>query len=110
MNVILTGVTGTLGSQVLLELLKRKDIETIYLFVRNKKNLNASERFQRILDTFSKNNNSLNIVEIKNKTKVLNENEFFNPKEYLASKTENYFIHSAGYVNLSTKENDRAAI
>lgn len=110
MNVILTGVTGTLGSQVLLELFKRKDIETIYLFVRNKKQLNASQRFQRILDTFSKNNNKIDIPNLRNKTIILDENNFFNPKKYLSTKSENYFIHSAGYVNLSTKENDRESI
>ena len=50
MNIILTGVTGTLGSQVLYELLKQPSCKRLFLFVRNKENLKSKERLMRILN------------------------------------------------------------
>ena len=49
MNIILTGSTGTLGSQVLFELLKQEDIETIYLLVRERNGKSAKSRIEKIL-------------------------------------------------------------
>lgn len=110
MNIILTGVSGTLGSQVLLELFKKKDIEKIFLLIRDKKNLLAHQRFERIITSISFKFSVLDIEEIKRKTKVLNSKDFFNPKNYLSSSDSNYFIHSAGFVNLTTDPSQKEAI
>jgi nucleoside-diphosphate-sugar epimerase len=102
MNIILTGVTGTLGSQTLLELLKNETIENFFLLIRDKKNLSAQQRLQRIIesDVFSTQTEVLS--NLRQRVQVFNPEEFFNPSKYLLIKNENYFIHSAGYVNLST--------
>ncbi|KGL59126.1 conserved hypothetical protein, NAD(P)-binding protein domain protein [Polaribacter sp. Hel1_85] len=39
---------------------------------------------------------------MKQRVQVFNSDEFFNPSKYLLEEENNYFIHSAGYVNLST--------
>jgi len=110
MNVILTGVTGTLGSQILLELIGKSEINTIFIYIRDKKNLSALQRFKRIIDSFILNNDKLKVSTFDKKIRILNTEEFFNPNEYLLDKNQNYFIHSAGYVNLSTKDSDRETI
>lgn len=109
MNIILTGVTGTLGSQVLIELLRNQNIKKIHLLIRDKKQISAKERFLNIINStafldFDKKS------EIKRKVSVYNSLEFLSPKNYLLKTEKNYFIHSAGLVNLSTDEIHREAI
>lgn len=102
MRIILTGVTGTLGSQVLLELLKIEAIEKIFLLIRDKKNISAQERFTNIVKSNIFIDQKALLSNFDEKIKVFNSEEFFSPSEYLSEKDHNYFIHSAGYVNLST--------
>ncbi len=111
MNVILTGVTGTLGSQVLYKLLRQKEITRIYLLVRNKGNISAQNRINNILTnsatpSYILNNNA----SILNKIQVLETEAFLSPENYLLASDINYFIHSAGCVNLSTDENQKEII
>ena len=108
MNIILTGVSGTLGSQLLLELLKDKKIETVFLLIRDRGSITANERFERILESICFNTDTINGV--KKKTKVLNADLFFKPEKYLSKKEDNYFIHSAGFVNLTTDALQKATI
>ena len=108
MNIILTGVSGTLGSQLLLELLKDTAIESIFLFIRDKSNITAKDRFERILNSASYKN--LNTKAIIERIEVLNEKTFFTPEAYLSKSTKNYFIHSAGFVNLSTDASQKEDI
>ena len=110
MNIILTGATGTLGSQILLELLKNETIENIFLLIRDKKKSSAQQRFQKILKSNIFNNQSVINSNSYQKIQVLNSEEFFNPSIYLLGKNNNYFIHSAGYVNLSTDISQKALI
>lgn len=110
MNIILTGVTGTLGSQILLELLKLNEVSTIFLFIREKKNLTSLERFNRIIDSFKLNSIDIDTSLLNKKTTILNSADFFTPSNYLLPEANNYFIHSAGYVNLSTNPEDRNMI
>tara|TARA_R110000787_G_scaffold203793_4_gene314403 strand:- start:2474 stop:3574 length:1101 start_codon:yes stop_codon:yes gene_type:complete len=110
MNVILTGVTGTLGSQVLSELLRDKSIEKIYLLIRDKKTIIAKKRFQKIIESDIFNQGKIATSEIDKKVTVFNSKEFFTPSAYLTNKMDTYFIHSAGFVNLSTDISQRDLI
>jgi len=104
MNIILTGVTGTLGSKVLHELLEQKSqtIETIYLLVRKKQWLTPQQRVDTILQSdtapdFIKNN----LHAFYDKIKVIDAAHMLAPASFLKKAHNTYFIHSAGYVNLS---------
>lgn len=105
MNIILTGATGTLGSRILFSLLESKlqDLNTIYLPVRNKKSISPKMRIENMLlseyaPEFIKNNEK----EIHDKIVVLDSDDFLDPASFLEGSTVDYFIHSAGFVNLST--------
>ncbi len=111
MNVILTGGTGTLGSQVIYELLKKDSINTIYLPVRDKNGKSAESRIQKILDSDAAPEFiALNKEAILAKVNVLDMDAFFKPELYLTTKEDNFFIHSAGCVNLSTDISQRETI
>lgn len=110
-NVILTGGTGTLGSQVIYELLKQENIKTIFLPVREKNGKSASSRIQKILESDAAPEFiSENVETILKKVKVLEMDDFFNPSTFLSKGEPNYFIHSAGCVNLSTDASQRELI
>ncbi len=110
-NIILTGATGTLGSQVLFEILTQKEVGTIFLLVRDKQGKSAKSRIQNILesdvapDCISENKNN-----VWEKVKILTPDEFLNPSEFLSPTQKNFFIHSAGTVNLSTNPSQRNLI
>jgi nucleoside-diphosphate-sugar epimerase len=106
MNLIVTGATGILGSQILIELLKNNDIEKIHLLIRDKKHVNAKERFSKLIksDAFSSFEN------IEEKVVVYDPVSFLKPEDYLTKDDNNYFIHSAGFVNLTTDEKHRQSI
>lgn len=105
MNIILTGATGTLGSRILFSLLEEKfdRIQSIYLLVRKKAATSPQKRIQNMLA--SKNTpefiqkNSLSIAE---KIKVIDAKSILEPASFIEVDSIDYFIHSAGYVNLST--------
>jgi len=110
-NVILTGGTGTLGSQVIYELLNQKNIKTIFLPIREKNGKSAYSRIQKVLESdFAPEHVSSNMKNTLNKVKVLEMNEFFKPETFLSKDSTNYFIHSAGCVNLSTDVSQRDII
>ncbi|MFS4468757.1 SDR family oxidoreductase [Maribacter sp. 2210JD10-5] len=105
MNILLTGATGTLGSQVLFSLLEDKfsRIEKLYLPVREKKSLMPKERIFKMLESehvpkFIKNN----LQEIRHKIVVVPAKDILNPECFLGGNRITHFIHSAGFVNLST--------
>ena len=113
MNIILTGVTGTLGSKVLHELLEQKSesIETIYLLVRKKQRITPQQRIESMLtsdatpDTIKNNLSSF-----RSKIKVIDAEYMLEPATFLKTDENNYFIHSAGYVNLSLDPNHKDEI
>lgn len=111
MNVILTGGTGTLGSQIIFELLKQDKIKTIFLPVRQKNGKSALSRITAILESvaapefISKNKEA-----ILKKIKALDMDAFFKPEDYLSKADNNFFIHSAGSVNLSTDTSQKDII
>jgi len=105
MNIILTGATGTLGSRILFSLLEQKfeQIAKVYLPVRKKGVTSPEKRIQNMLSSknipeFIQNNS----VEIFEKIEVVDATNMLNPASYLSAEKIDYFIHSAGYVNLST--------
>ncbi len=105
MQILLTGATGTLGSQVLFSLLEEKfsSIENIYLPVREKKSVSSKERIRKMLQSdfapiFIKNN----LAAIRAKIIVVSAKDILNPEHFLDGVRITHFIHSAGFVNLST--------
>ena len=111
MNVILTGVTGTLGSQIVYQLLQQKDLSSIYLLIRSKGTDTSIDRFKKVLNNKAApkyiSDNRTSLVE---KVVVLEPEVFMNPASYLLASKNNYFIHSAGCVNLTTDASQRGLL
>jgi len=111
MNIILTGATGTLGSQVLFSLLETRfqEIETLLLIVRKKNRTSPKERIDTILNS-DKAPHQINIEAAKNKIKVIDAELALNPNSFINSTKNYHFIHSAGYVNLSIDPSSKEEI
>ncbi|WP_350293152.1 SDR family oxidoreductase [uncultured Croceitalea sp.] len=113
MNIILTGATGTLGSQVLFSMLESRfnELESLYLIVRKKNKTSPTERVSKMLkssiapDFISANENA-----ISEKIQVVNAEEILTPEQFLLKGKRYYFIHSAGFVNLSVDPNSKEEI
>ena len=113
MNIILTGATGTLGSQVLFSMLEDRfnELESLYLIVRKKSKTLPHERISKILKSsiapafVRDNENSIN-----EKVHVVDADEILNPEQFLEEGKQYYFIHSAGFVNLSIDPNSKEEI
>ncbi len=104
MNILLTGATGTLGSRILFSLLEQKfdRIEQLYLFVRKKTATSPQRRIENMLSSnnvpkFIKENSTA----ISKKIRVIDAMHILEPTSFLKEVQIDYFIHSAGYVNLS---------
>lgn len=111
MNVILTGGTGTLGSQVIFELLKQDTVKTIILPVREKNGQSAATRIEKVLKSEAAPSFvSQNLEAVMGRVKVLDMDSFFQPENFLSKDDANYFIHSAGSVNLTTDPAQRQMI
>lgn len=113
MNIILTGATGTLGSRVLFSLLEQKleKINQIYLLVRSKAATSPHERIENMLSSenipqFIKTHG----LSIRKKITVVHANTILDPASFLENQPIDYFIHSAGYVNLSTDPTAKAEV
>ena len=113
MKILLTGATGTLGSQVLFSLLEEKfsSIERIYLPVREKKSTSSEKRIFNMLQSdfapkFIKNN----LTEIRAKITTVSAKDILYPECFLFGAKITHFIHSAGFVNLSTLPEAKAEI
>lgn len=113
MNIILTGATGTLGSQILFSLLESRfeHLESISLIVRKKNTTAPEERIfkmlgSEILPEFLKKKKEA----IYQKVRVVNAENILRPNTFLDSTKKYYFIHSAGFVNLSVDPNSKEEI
>lgn len=113
MNIILTGATGTLGSQILFSILESRfeSLERIYLIVRKKNIVSPRERIFKMLRS--------NVVsefiqehktEIAEKIQVIDSQHILEPGTFLQKSKKYHFIHSAGYVNLSVHPNSKEEI
>tara|TARA_R110002049_G_scaffold213058_3_gene384369 strand:- start:2534 stop:3637 length:1104 start_codon:yes stop_codon:yes gene_type:complete len=113
MNIILTGATGTLGSKVLHTLFETKynQINTVYLLVRKKGQVSPKDRVLNMLESeFAPKFIQKNIKDVLFKIKVIDAVDILNPESFLTNGELYYFIHSAGYVNLSVDEANKADI
>ncbi|MFD2907772.1 SDR family oxidoreductase [Flavobacterium ardleyense] len=116
MKIILTGATGALGSHIMFDILEQfisnKGDGKLFLISRNKGKTSAKERINTILSSdytpkilldfgLDKLNEFLEIID----TDLAYINDSFSEKIKDA-----YFIHAAGYVNLSTDEEQKDKI
>lgn len=113
MKIILTGATGTLGSQVLFSLLETRfnEIEELFLIVRKKNKISAKNRIETMLQSevvpaFIMRNKEA----VLKKIHVIDADQVLLPSNFLQSDTEYSFIHSAGYVNLSVNPDSKNEI
>ena len=105
MNILLTGATGTLGSRVLFSLLELhfQGIDTIYLPVRKKTSVSPEQRIKNVVSSeFATDFIKKNLADVQKKIVTVDAEELLNPASFLGNNTLDYFIHSAGFVNLST--------
>lgn len=109
MNLILTGVTGTLGSQILYEIHKEFEFEKIYLLIRAKGSLSSKLRLKNLVKSLSYNRKINHVEELYDKIELIEPEYYFSPSLFLEHKN-NYFIHCAGYVNLTTDISQRQEI
>lgn len=116
MKVILTGATGVLGSHIMYEILEyfvQNAIEgKLYLISRSNGKVSAKERISKLLSS-SYTPNFLKVVGLEKLHQYIelvdvNVNDITAP--YLQEMQGAYFIHSAGFVNLSTDEEQRDKI
>lgn len=112
MKILLTGATGTLGSRILFSLLEQRfdTIEKIFLPVRKKTTISPEKRIATMLAShsapkFVKENHA----DVTSKIEVFDADFLLRPNEKHIPKVD-YFIHSAGYVNLSTDPSAKAEI
>lgn len=111
MNIILTGATGTLGSRILYELLRQESIRSLYLLIREKKGETAKSRLKKILTSHAAPKSiSDNSDFFLGKIRTFNTDDFFKPASFLPKNERNFFIHSAGFVNLSTHASQKESI
>lgn len=106
MHILLTGSTGTLGSRILFSLLELNlgHIEKIYLPVRKKGATTPEIRIKNVLESrYAPEFIKKNKTEISKKVKVVDAENLLSPSSFLPKEKITYFIHSAGYVNLSTE-------
>jgi nucleoside-diphosphate-sugar epimerase len=116
MKIILTGATGVLGSHIMYDILEHYIINDIdgklYLITRNKGKVSAKER---IIELLSSNYTPKFLLE-KGTISLLQYIEIIDTdlvrlQDTFAEKlNDSYFIHSAGYVNLSTDEDQKEKI
>lgn len=105
MNILLTGATGTLGSRVLFSLLELHfdGIEKLYLPVRKKTTVTPENRILNVVSSeFATDFVKKNLPAVLKKIVVVDAKDLLNPTSFLENKRLDYFIHSAGFVNLST--------
>lgn len=116
MKIILTGATGVLGSHIMYEILElfinTKTDGKLFLIARNKGKNTASDRINEILSS----SYTPKIIRDKGLTKLheyieIIDTDLSEIQDSFSNKIKGaYFIHSAGYVNLSTDEDQREKI
>jgi nucleoside-diphosphate-sugar epimerase len=116
MKIILTGATGVLGSHIMYDILEHyinNNIDgKLYLITRNKGKVTAKERIIELLSS----NYTPKILLEKGTISLLKYIEIIDTDLVQLQDTfteklkDSYFIHSAGYVNLSTDEDQKEKI
>ncbi|MFD2586528.1 SDR family oxidoreductase [Croceitalea marina] len=113
MHIILTGATGTLGSQIFFSILESRfdTLEKIYLIVRKKNSSSPQTRINNILESpvvsdFIREHR----IAISKKVEVVDAEKFLEPQTFIDETKKYHFIHSAGFVNLSVDPNSKEEI
>jgi nucleoside-diphosphate-sugar epimerase len=116
MKIILTGGTGVLGSHIMYDVLEHfihNNIQgTLFLITRKKGKVAAKERITELLSSHY----TPKILSTKGTTALLKYIKIIDTDLAQIEKTDleqfkdAYFIHSAGYVNLSTDEDQKEKI
>ncbi|MFV5689945.1 SDR family oxidoreductase [Flavobacterium sp. ZT3R25] len=116
MKIILTGATGVLGSHIMYEILelfmKNKIDGKLFLIARNKGKNSALDRINELLSS----SYTPKIIKDKGIEKLheyieIIDTDLDSIQDTFSNQIEGaYFIHSAGYVNLSTDEEQREKI
>ena len=116
MKIILTGATGVLGSHIMYEILELFILENIkgklYLIARNKGKNSAKERINILLSSHytPKILKEQGLEKLHSYIKVIDSDLDTLNVDFTDEIKDSYFIHSAGYVNLSTDEDQREII
>ncbi|QBN19132.1 SDR family oxidoreductase [Flavobacterium nackdongense] len=116
MKVILTGATGVLGSHIMYEILEsfvQNGIDgTLYLISRAKGKVSAKERISKLLSSSytPKNLKEIGLETLHQYIQLIDVDLSEVPEAYSNIIQGAYFIHSAGFVNLSTDEEQRDKI
>ncbi|MEA1785653.1 SDR family oxidoreductase [Arenibacter sp. GZD96] len=113
MHIVLTGATGTLGSKLLFTLLESQLplLTKVYLPIRAKKRVAPQQRLENMIFSdfvppFIKKHQSV----ILSKLQVVDIDTFLKPHCFIKGVLIDYFIHAAGFVNLSTDPDAKKAI
>jgi nucleoside-diphosphate-sugar epimerase len=111
MKIILTGATGVLGSHIMYEILElfinnNNNNDRLYIIARNKGNNTALDRINELLSsTYTPNILKAKGLEKLHEYLEIIDVDLASIKDTFSEKIKGgYFIHSAGYVNLSTDE------
>jgi nucleoside-diphosphate-sugar epimerase len=116
MKIILTGATGVLGSHIMYDILEdfiNKNIKgKLYLITRNKGKVSAKDR---IVELLSSNYTPKFLLEqgtdsLFQYIEIIDTDLAQIQTDFTIKLKDAYFIHSAGYVNLSTDEDQKEKI
>jgi nucleoside-diphosphate-sugar epimerase len=116
MKIILTGATGVLGSHIMYEILELFVKESIdgklILISRNKKKRTALDRINELLSSSytPKFLRDIGLKKLDEYIEIIDSDLDLVQETFLDKIEGTYFIHSAGYVNLSTDEEHREKI
>ena len=116
MKIILTGATGVLGSHIMYEILELFILENIkgklFLIARNKGKNSAKERINILLSSHytPKILKEQGLEKLHSYIKVIDSDLDTLNVDFTDEIKDSYFIHSAGYVNLSTDEDQKEII
>jgi nucleoside-diphosphate-sugar epimerase len=116
MKIILTGATGVLGSHIMYDILEHfitnNSEGKLFLITRNKGEISAKQRINKLLSSNYTPKFLLEKgVEKLNQYLEIIDNDLATLQDSFSEKIKGaYFIHSAGYVNLSTDEDQKEKI
>ncbi len=116
MKIILTGATGVLGSHIMYEILElfitNKIDGKLFIIARNKGKSSALDRINELLSSSytPKIIKEKGIEKLHEYIKII-DTDLATIQDTFSNQIKGaYFIHSAGYVNLSTNEEQRERI
>lgn len=116
MKIILTGATGVLGSHIMYEILEffiNTEINgKLFIITRNKGKNSASHRINELLSSSYTPQiiKDKGITKLQEYIKVIDTDLAVIQDTFSSELKDAYFIHSAGFVNLSTDEEQREKI